>query len=166
MRDTMRCKRNLTRKCMYILQIRGQREPASFDTMFSNNPRMRLLSPFSGRVGKATHGPQDLQSQWKWICKGEKNLKKGLICLMWCSNEWLLGKYPRAASINCFLCCSATMAKRRGTMQLLFLVIEWKKRRARPALWYRFSTWNTRYWWHLSPPNTESVSRSFRIWNL
>lgn len=35
------------------------------------------------------------------------------------------------------------MAKRRGTTPLWSLVTEWKKRRARPALWYRLSTWNT-----------------------
>lgn len=52
--------RNLTRKCMYILQISGQREPGSFDMVFSNNPRIRLLRPFSGRMGNATSGLQDL----------------------------------------------------------------------------------------------------------
>lgn len=60
---------------MYILQIRGQREPASFDTMFSNNPRMRLLSPFSGRVGKAMHGPQDLQANENEFVRKKKKLK-------------------------------------------------------------------------------------------
>lgn len=51
---------NLTRKCMYILQISGQREPVSFDMVFSNNPRIRLLRPFSGRIGNAISGLQDL----------------------------------------------------------------------------------------------------------
>lgn len=32
--------------------------------------------------------------------------------------------YLRAASTSCFLCCSAKMAKRRGTTLLLFLVTE------------------------------------------
>lgn len=63
---------NLTRKCMYILQISGQREPDSFDMVFSNKPRIRLLRPFSGRMGNATSGLQDLRKQQNLISEGEK----------------------------------------------------------------------------------------------
>lgn len=64
--------RNLTRKCMYILQISGQREPGSFDMVSSNNPRIRLLRPFSGRMGNATSGLQDLWRQQNLISEGKK----------------------------------------------------------------------------------------------
>lgn len=66
-----------------------------------------------------------------------------------CCNGTVSTLHLRAPSTSCFLCCSATMAKRRGTTLQLSLLTEWKKRRARPALWYRFSTWKTQQvaWW-------------------
>lgn len=45
---------------MYILQSKGQREPVSVDMVLSNSPRMRLLRPFSGKMGKAASWTQDL----------------------------------------------------------------------------------------------------------
>lgn len=63
--------------------------------------------------------------------------------IWWVPPRQRLDLHLRAPSTSCFLCCSATMAKRRGTTLQLSLLTEWKKRRARPALWYRFSTWKT-----------------------
>lgn len=76
----------------------------------------------------------------KFLFKHSRKLERWIrdSCLFddswWCPNL-------RAPSTSCFLCCSATIAKSRGTTLQLFLLTEWKNRRARPALWYRFSTW-------------------------